>query len=179
MDGHGDGGFGGAVGEEEGVFVGGGDGVGAVEGGKGGRGEVAEGEEEEDVVGVQDAERGVLLDLHQDLEEGFFVQEEETQARGFWLHRGGEHAHGDRGDGDGHVALVGEPEFLEQDHGAGVGVYLQGLYLRRGGGEEEEEEEEEKGQCWSHFGHGHCCGKGETERFSSECRECKGFLFRS
>lgn len=41
---HGDLALGGAVGEEQGVLVGGGDGVGLGEGGVGGRGEVAEGE---------------------------------------------------------------------------------------------------------------------------------------
>lgn len=98
---HGDGGFGGAIGEEEGVFVGGGDGVGVVEGGGGRRGEVAEGEEAVDVVRVEDAEGRVLLDLDEDLEEGFFVEEEEAEARGFGLGcGGGEDGYGDGGDGD-------------------------------------------------------------------------------
>ena len=45
VDEHGDGGFGGAVGEEDGVFVGDCDGVGVVGGGRGRGREFAEGEE--------------------------------------------------------------------------------------------------------------------------------------
>jgi len=109
-------------------------------------------------VGVEDAEGRVLLDLHQDLEERLFTQEEESQPRRFRLHRRGKHADGDRGYGDGHMAFMREAEFLEEDHGAGVGAYGEGLYLRRGGGEEEEEDDER--ECRSHFGHGHCSGLG-------------------
>lgn len=167
VDDHGDRGFRCAVGEEEAILVGGGDRVRAVEGGQGGRGEVAECEEEEDVVGVEDAEGRVLLDLHQHLEERLFVQEEESQPRRFRLHRRGEHAHGDRGHCNGHMAFVSKPEFLEQDHGAGVGAYGEGLYLRRGGGEKEEEDEQR--ECRSHFGHGHCSGFGsEWEQIRSQ-----------
>lgn len=38
-----------------------------------------------DVVGIEDAESGVLLDLEEDLEEGFFGEEEEAEARGVWV----------------------------------------------------------------------------------------------
>jgi len=95
-------------------------------------------------VGVQDAEGRVLLDLHQDLEERLFAHEEESQPRPFRLHRRGNHADGDRGYRDGHMAFVREAEFLKEDHGAGVGAYGEGLYLHRGGGEEEEEEDDER-----------------------------------
>ena len=148
---HGDGGFRRAVGEEEGVLVGGGDGVGVDEGGVWRRREVAEGEEERDVVGVEDAELRVLLDLEEDLEEGLFGEEEEAEEGRIGAGvRGGE---GDVGDGDGDVAGVGEAEFLEEDHGAGVGGDGEGFDL--GGGRVEEEGKEEDGEeeegCFRHF----------------------------
>ena len=77
VEGHGDGGFRCAVGEEEGVFVGDCDGGGVVGGGGGWRREFAEGEEVRGVAGVEDAEARVLLDLDQDLQEGLFAQEKE------------------------------------------------------------------------------------------------------
>jgi len=39
------------------------------------------------------------------------------------------------------VAGVREPEFLQEDHGAGVRGYGEGFDLRRGGGHQKEEEE--------------------------------------
>jgi len=39
------------------------------------------------------------------------------------------------------VASVREPEFFQEDHGASVGGYGEGFYLRRGGGNEKEEQE--------------------------------------
>lgn len=154
-DGHGDGGFGGAVGEEEGVLVGGGDGVGVVEGGVWRRREVAEGEEERDVVGVEDAELRVLLDLEEDLEEGLFGEEEEAEEGRVGAGVRGGDGDGDGGDGDGDVAGVGEAEFLEEDHGAGVGGDGEGFDLGGGRVEEEEEGKEEDGEedegCFRHF----------------------------
>ncbi|POO02449.1 hypothetical protein TorRG33x02_014330 [Trema orientale] len=119
---HGDGGLGGAVGEEEAVLVGGGDGVGLAEGG-GGRGrELPESEEPLDVAGLEDAELGVLLHLEEDLEQGLLREEEEPQARWLDVVGGvGSGLDGDVLDGDVDVAPVGEPELLEEDHGAGVG----------------------------------------------------------
>lgn len=150
-DGHGDGGFRRAVGEEEGVLIGGGDGVGAIKGGGRRRREVAEGEEERNVVGVEDAELRVLLDLEEDLEEGLLGEKEEAEEGRVGVGvRGGE---GDGGDGDGDVAGVGEAEFLEEDHGAGVGGDGEGFDL--GGGRVEEEGKEEDGEeeegCFRHF----------------------------
>lgn len=50
------------------------------------------------------------------------------------------------------MAGVGEPEFLEEDHGPGVRVYFQGFDLRGGGGEEhEEEKEEDRKGLFRHF----------------------------
>ena len=44
-----------------------------------------------DVVGIEDAESGVLLDLEEDLEERFFGEEEESEARGVCVRiRGGD-----------------------------------------------------------------------------------------
>ncbi|KAF3952020.1 hypothetical protein CMV_022384 [Castanea mollissima] len=152
---HGDGGFRSAVGEEEGVLVGGGDRVGAGEGGVWRRGEVAEGEEERDVVGVEDAELRVLLDLEEDLEEGLFGEEEEAEEGRVGAGVRGGDGDGDGGNGDGDVAGVGEAEFLEEDHGAGVGDDGEGFDL--GGGRVEEEEEgkgedgEEEEGCFRHF----------------------------
>lgn len=88
VDLHGDGGFRCAISEEEAVFVGGGDRIRVVEGGERRRREVAECEEMNDVVRIEDAEGRVLLDLHEDLEERFFVEEEEAEARGFRLDGG-------------------------------------------------------------------------------------------
>ena len=117
--GHGDGGLGCAIGEEEGVLVRGGNWVGVAEGASGGWGEVAEVEQRVCVVGVQNAKLRVLLDLHQDLQEGLLREEEEAQPGRFRrCERGG---HRDGGDGDRHVPGVGETEFLKEDHGAGVG----------------------------------------------------------
>lgn len=91
---HGDAALGGAVGEEEGVFVRGGDRKGALDGGMRRRREVAEGEEEDDVAGIEDAEVGVALELEEDLEEGLVGEEEEAEVGGV----GGDGE--GRGDGD-------------------------------------------------------------------------------
>jgi hypothetical protein len=72
------------------------------------------------------------------------------------LQKGEQGGHRDGGDGDRHVAGVGELEFLEEDHGAGVGGDGQGFDLGRAVGEEEEEAE---GQ-FRHFG-GWCGETGE------------------
>lgn len=79
---HGDAALRGAVGEEEGVLVRGGDRVAAGVGGMGRRGELAEGEEEGDVAGLEDAGARVALELEQDLEEGLVGEEEEAEATG-------------------------------------------------------------------------------------------------
>lgn len=96
---------------------------------------------------IKDAEGRVLLDLDEDLDEGFFVEEVETETGGFGLRGGGERGDGDGGDGDGDVAFGSETEFFEEDHGAGVGGDGEGFYFGGGGGEEEDEdgEEEEEG----------------------------------
>lgn len=103
---------------------------------------------------IEDAEGRVLLDLDEDLKEGFFVEEEESETGGFGLGGGGEDGDGDGGDGDGDVAFVGETEFFEEDHGAAVGVDCERFDFGGGGGEKEEGgEEEEEGNvgfrhCW-------------------------------
>ena len=61
---------------------------------------------------------------------------------------------GDGGDGHGYEAGVGEPEFLEEDHGTGIGDDFQVFDLGGGGGEEGEKEEEHGGDgqgCFRHF----------------------------
>lgn len=152
---HGNGGFRSAISEEETVFVRGSDGVRAVEGSGGRRREVTESEETGNVVRIENAEGRVLLDLDEDLDEGFFVEEKEAETGGFGLGGGGERGDGDGGDGDGDVAFGSETEFLEEDHGAGVGGDGEGFDFGGGGGEEEEEggeEEEEDGDV----GFRHC-----------------------
>ena len=151
---HGNRGFGSAISEEETVFVRGSDGVRAVEGSGGRRREVTESEETGNVVRIEDTEGRVLLDLDEDLDEGFFVEEEEAETRRFGLGGGGERSDGDGGDGDGDVAFGGETEFFEEDHGAGVGGDGEGFDFGGGGGEEVEEggEEEEDGDV----GFRHC-----------------------
>lgn len=99
-----------------------------------------------DVVRVEDAEASVLLHLEEDLEEGFFGEEEESEARRVRVRIRGGGDDGDRGDRDGYVAGVCESEFLEEDHGAGVVGDHEGFDLgcgrwdhgEEGGGEEED-----------------------------------------
>lgn len=166
---HGNRGFRSAISEEETVFVRGSDGIRAVERSGGRRREVTESEETGNVVRIEDAEGRVLLDLDEDLDEGFFVEEEETETGGFGLRGGGggggERGDGDGGDGDGDVAFGSETEFFEEDHGASVGSDGEGFDFGGGGGEEVEEggEEEEDGdvgfrhcvilgsECWNLF----------------------------
>lgn len=62
------------------------------------------------------------MDLEEDLKEGFFGEEEEAEARR--VGSGDAGGDGDGGDSDGDVAVVGEPELLEEDHRPGVGVDL-------------------------------------------------------
>lgn len=154
---HGNGGFRSAISEEETVFVRGSDGVRAVEGSGGRRREVTESEKTGNVMRIEDTEGRVLLDLDEDLDEGFFVEEEEAETRGFGLRGGGERGDGDGdgGDGDGDVAFGSETEFFEEYHGAGVGGDGERFDFGGGGGEEVEEggeEEEEEGNV----GFRHC-----------------------
>lgn len=153
---HGNRGFRSAISEEETVFVRGSDGIRAVERSGGRRREVTESEETGNVVRIEDAEGRVLLDLDEDLDEGFFVEEEETETGGFGLRGGGggERGDGDGGDGDGDVAFGSETEFFEEDHGASVGSDGEGFDFGGGGEEEVEEggEEEEDGDA----GFRHC-----------------------
>ena len=72
MNGHGDGAAGGAVGKVEAVWVGDGDGEGAVEGGSRRGREVAEGEEVLSVGRIKEAKVRVVFDSCQDMEEWFF-----------------------------------------------------------------------------------------------------------
>ena len=122
------------------------------------RGEISEREEVRDVVGIEDAESSVLLHLEEDLEEGLFREEEESETRrvGVRIRGGGDD--GDRGDGDRDVAGVCESEFLEEDHGAGVVGDYEGFDLGCGRWDrgEERDGEEEDGDCRGHFRH--CCG---------------------
>lgn len=72
-------------------------------------------------MGIEDAELGTgifRLDFDEDLDEGFFREEEEAEAGGVGAGEGGDDGYSRDGDGD--VAGVGEAEFLEEDHGAGV-----------------------------------------------------------
>ena len=142
-----------AVGEEEAVLVGGGDRVGLVEGGVRRRREIAEGEEAEDVLGIKNTEGRVLLELHEDLEERLLGEEEEPQTGGIRGRESG--GDGDAGDAHGDVAGMCESEFLEEDHGAGVGRDGQGFDL---GGDEGEEEEED--------------GEGKNGEDLEECEGC-------
>lgn len=68
MDIHGNLAFRGAISEEEAVFVREADGVRLVEGGVRRRGEIPKGEEEINVFGIDDAEIGILLEFHKDLD---------------------------------------------------------------------------------------------------------------
>lgn len=119
VDIHGDLALGSAIGEEEIVLIGGSDGVGVVVGGVGRWREIAEGEEGDDVVGIEDAQIRVLLELEEDLDEGFFGEEEEAEAGGIGGGEGG--GDGDAGDSDGGVTGVSESELLQEDHEPGVG----------------------------------------------------------
>lgn len=106
------------------------------------------------VLRIEDAETLVLLDLEKDLEEGFFREEEEAEAGRV----GGREIGGyrDGGDGDGDTARVSEPEFLEEDHGTGVGLDFQGFDL--GGGVGDQEGEDEEGQSEEVVGMSHLGG---------------------
>ena len=46
-------------------------------------------------------------------------------------------------DGDGDESFMSEPEFLEEDHGSGIGVDGKGFDLGGGGGEDGEEEQDD------------------------------------
>jgi hypothetical protein len=81
------------------------------------------------------------------------------------LQNGERGGHRDGGDGDRHAAGVGEPEFLEKDHGAGVGGDGQGFDLGGAVGEEEEAE----GQ-FRHF----CGWCGETGEEIGVVKGAKG-----
>lgn len=122
-DDHGDGGFGSAIGKEKAVFIGCGNGVRSIEGCKRRGRKVTESKETGYVVRIKDAEGGVLLDLDEDLNKAFFVEEEEAEVRRLGLRCGREGSDGDGGDGDGNVTLVGEAEFFKQNHGSSVGIY--------------------------------------------------------
>lgn len=93
------------------------------------------------VLRIKDAERGVLLDLEEDLKEGFFREEEEPQPRRVWRRQ--IRGYGDGRDGHRDTARVGESKFLEEDHGAVVGDYFKGFDLGDG---EWDEGEDEKGE---------------------------------
>lgn len=108
------------------------------------RGEVAEVEQTENVVRIEDTEVGVLLDLDENLEKGFFGQEEEAEAGRVRVRGGGGGGDRDGADGDGDVAGVSESEFFEEDHGAGVGRDPQRFDLGGGEGEEREENDGER-----------------------------------
>lgn len=54
-----------------------------VEGGPRRRGEVLESEERKDVLGIENAERRVLLEFNKDLNKGFFGEKKESKAGGF------------------------------------------------------------------------------------------------
>ncbi len=70
-------------------------------------------------MGVEDTKLWVLLDLEEDLEERLFGEKEESKSRRVGIGESG--GDGNGGDGDGNVAGVCEPEFLEEDHGSGIG----------------------------------------------------------
>uniref|UniRef100_A0A8R7PW42 Uncharacterized protein n=1 Tax=Triticum urartu TaxID=4572 RepID=A0A8R7PW42_TRIUA len=159
---HGDCGLGRAVGEEEAVLVGVGDGEGlaVVAGGV----EVAEGEERDDVAAVEDAARvgvGVGVQIRgrrllvDGLEEGLVGEEEEAELRGLRLGELGDGLGAGERDGDG--PAVREAELLEEDGPAGV--VLEGLLLdlRRGRAEDgpghrEEQEQAARGIGGRHRG---------------------------
>lgn len=82
-NGHGHKALGVAISEEEAVFIRDTNRVRVVEGRGRRRREITEGEKVFGVLRIEDAEGGVLLDLEEDLEEGFFREEEEPETG--WL----------------------------------------------------------------------------------------------
>lgn len=105
------------------------------------RRQITEGEELDNVLGVEDAEGRIGLELEQDLNERFFGEKEESQPRR--IRRGDVGDDGDGGDGDAGLAGVGESEALEEDHRPRIGGDFEVFDLGGSEGGEEEEEGEE------------------------------------
>lgn len=63
-------------------------------------------------MGIEDAEVRVLLDLDEDLKEGFFGEEEEAETGRVRVRSRGGGGNGDGAHGDGDVAGVSESEFF-------------------------------------------------------------------
>ena len=123
-DRHGDQSLGITIGEVEAVFIGDFDGVGAVDGNRI-VGEVLKGEEVNGELGVKDAEIRVLSGFLDDLEERLVREKEKSDARpDRGSCGGGGGLDGDTRDGEGDLASMSESEFLEENHGAGVGCDL-------------------------------------------------------
>lgn len=80
-----------AIGEEKRVFIGGSNGIRLLKGGERRRREIAESEEMERIVRLEDAEVGVLLDLEEDLEKRLLGEEKEAETRRYriWSVDGG------------------------------------------------------------------------------------------